>query len=93
MKLNFLLVSVSVLAMPTAALAQTAADDSQDQAGLGDIIVTANRTASSAQDTPTALNVYSGDALRDAGIASVRDLATIDPSVNISPSALIAMSR
>lgn len=87
MKLNFLLVSVSMLALPTAALAQDAGNESQDSAGLGDIIVTANRTASSAQDTPTALNVYSGDALRDAGIASVRDLATIDPSVNISPSA------
>ncbi|GEM_PF-2248019 len=88
MKLNFLLVSVSVFAMPTMALAQNAADESQEQAsGLGDIIVTANRTASNAQDTPTALNVYSGDALRDAGIASVRDLASIDASVNISPSA------
>lgn len=87
MKLNFLLVSVSVCALPTMAMAQNAGGESQDQSGLGDIIVTANRTASSAQDTPTALNVYSGDALRDAGIASVRDLAAIDPSVNISPSA------
>jgi iron complex outermembrane receptor protein len=87
MKLNYLLISASVFAMPGAALAQSTASESQDQAGLGDIIVTANRTASSAQDTPTALNVYSGDALRDAGIASVRDLASIDPSVNISPSA------
>jgi iron complex outermembrane receptor protein len=87
MKLNTLLISVSALAMPGAALAQSTTSKSPDQGGLGDIIVTANRTASNAQDTPTALNVYSGDALRDAGIASVRDLASIDPSVNISPSA------
>jgi iron complex outermembrane receptor protein len=51
---------------------------------IPDIIVTANRTASSAQDTPIALNAYTGDTLRDQGVSSVRDLALIDPSVNVS---------
>lgn len=95
MRLAFVLLSTSALAVPMTAMAQTESAPqpagetaAQEQpTGLGDIIVTANRTASSAQDTPTALNVYSGDALRDAGIASVRDLASIDASVNISPSA------
>ncbi|WP_395397443.1 TonB-dependent receptor [Novosphingobium sp. BL-8A] len=99
MRLAFVLLATSALvAIPAQANAQAQAAETapqsdqnkaqqaQDQ-GFGDIIVTANRTASSAQDTPIALNVYSGDALRDAGIASVRDLAAIDPSVNISPSA------
>ncbi|CDO35227.1 TonB-dependent receptor [Novosphingobium sp. KN65.2] len=87
MRLNLLLISVSALAMPGVALAQNASDDAQNEAGLGDIIVTANRTASDAQDTPIALNVYSGDALRDQGINSIRDLSAIDPSVNISNNA------
>ncbi|KPH61692.1 TonB-dependent receptor [Novosphingobium sp. ST904] len=91
MRLAFVLLSTSALAVPVMAHAQTATQASDDTAaqsqGLGDIIVTANRTASDAQDTPIALNVYSGDALRDAGVVSVRDLALIDPSVNISPSA------
>lgn len=87
MKLHHLLISASALALPFPALAQTADDGAAaPQQGLGDIIVTANRVASSAQDTATALNVYSGDALRDQGIASVRDLTAIDPSVNLSTS-------
>lgn len=86
MKLKLLFVSVSALALPGAALAQTAGEEAKTD-GLGEIVVTANRVATSAQDTPTALNVYSGDALRDRGVASVRDLSAIDPSVNISPSA------
>ncbi|WP_185928832.1 TonB-dependent receptor [Sphingomonas sp. IC081] len=93
MRLAFVLLSTSALAVPAMAQAQAATDapaaqePQQQEQGFGEIIVTANRTASSAQDTPIALNVYSGDALRDAGISSVRDLAAIDPSVNISPSA------
>lgn len=96
MRLAFVLLSTSAMAVPMAAHAQASPQVAEDAAaqnpgqnqgtGLGDIIVTANRTASDAQDTPTALNVYSGDALRDAGISSVRDLSLIDPSVNISPS-------
>ncbi|MBT0670915.1 TonB-dependent receptor [Novosphingobium profundi] len=87
MKLHHLLISVSALAVPLPALAQSADEgDTAAQQGLGDIIVTANRVASSAQDTATALNVYSGDALRDQGIASVRDLTAIDPSVNMATS-------
>lgn len=96
MRLAFVLLASSALAAPVAAHAQAApapaADaaaqgEPQQEQGFGEIIVTANRTASSAQDTPIALNVYSGDSLRDAGVASVRDLAAIDPSVNVSPSA------
>lgn len=79
----YLLVSTS-LACSTPALAQVAQDQAEDTAGLDAIVVTANRVESSAQDTPIALNVYSGSDLADQGVNSVRDLALIDPSVNVS---------
>lgn len=52
-------------------------------AGLQDIIVTANRTESSAQKTPIALTVYSGADIAAAGVTNVTSLQRIDPSVNI----------
>lgn len=86
MKYAILLASASILALPGAALAQSTEGSEADNGGLGEIIVTANRTASSAQDTPIALNVYSGEALRNAGVATIGALTGIDPSVSISPS-------
>ena len=88
MRLKCLLMCASILAVPSVALAQSAdsTDGQQHTSGIDDIIVTANRTASKAQETPIALNVYSGDQLRDQGINSVRALSAIDPSVNISAS-------
>ena len=53
---------------------------------LGEIVVTANRVASSAQKTATALTVYTGNDLAAAGVASVQTLQTIDPSVNVTSS-------
>src|SRR5438094_10628790 len=41
------------------------------QEGLHDIVVTAQRTASTAQRTPVALTVYTGDDLASAGVTNV----------------------
>lgn len=83
-----LLASASVIAMPGLALAQSQpAGGSANQPGLEEIVVTANRVETSAQDTPISLNAYTGDDLQDQGVNSVRDLAVIDPSVNVSNSA------
>lgn len=65
---------------PTGVLAQTGADQGED----AEIVVTAGKVESAAQDTPIALSVYSGDALADQGVNSIRDLAQIDPSVNVT---------
>ncbi|MDI1297450.1 MAG: TonB-dependent receptor [bacterium] len=53
---------------------------------LTEIVVTANRVATSAQKTATALTVYSGADLASAGISSVQNLQTIDPSVSVTSS-------
>jgi len=84
------LLGASLLALAAPAQAQdaaaTAGDAAKTNEGLGEIVVTANRVASSAQDTPIALNVYTGAALADQGVNTVRDLAQIDPSLNVTNS-------
>lgn len=75
-----------------AALAQTdnsaAAKPATAQASAttspGDIIVTANRVASSAQRTAVALTAYTGDDLARQGVANVAALQSIDSSVNLT---------
>lgn len=78
-----LLIASSALAFALPAFAQDAAVDGDDSSV---IMVTAGRVESAVQDTPIAINVYSGEALADQGVNSVRDLAQIDPSVNVTNS-------
>lgn len=83
------LLGASLLALAAPAQAQEATantDTAKPAEGLGEIVVTANRVASSAQDTPIALNVYTGAKLAEQGVNTVRDLAQIDPSVNVTNS-------
>lgn len=95
MRTAAILLATSALALCSPALAQatqepqgTSQADAAEasERGVGDIIVTANRIETSAQDTPIALNVYRGADLADSGINSVRDLSAIDPSLNVSSS-------
>ncbi|MBB3358696.1 MULTISPECIES: TonB-dependent receptor [unclassified Novosphingobium] len=88
-----LLIGASMPTIATVAHAQDGAAP-QDAAsstggnndGLAEIVVTANRTESSAQKTAVALTVYTGADLAQKGISNVQSLATVDPSVNLSTS-------
>lgn len=51
---------------------------------LEEVVVTAQRVESTAQETPIAIDVLSGQQIQDRGIASVQDLAQISPSLNIA---------
>ena len=74
-------VAFSALALPAgAALAQGAADDSQD------IVVTAQRRAQSAQDVGISLVAYAGDELKARGVDSSLEVARLTPGVHISGS-------
>jgi iron complex outermembrane receptor protein len=87
------LLGTSALALPGVALAAaldaepagTQADAGKDD-GIKEIIVTANRSETSAQKTPIALTAYSGADLVAKGVTSVLALATVDPSINVSTS-------
>jgi iron complex outermembrane receptor protein len=73
------------LALPTAARAQ----DSQPAAdqGIQEIIVTATKAATSANDTPIALSVIGANQLAQQGVHGAADLQNIAPSLNVGSAA------
>ncbi|PNU06754.1 hypothetical protein A8V01_00770 [Novosphingobium guangzhouense] len=52
--------------------------------GLGEIVVTATKRETSAQSTPIAMTVASGEELSKAGVTDVNALSNIAPTVNIA---------
>jgi len=50
----------------------------------GEIVVTAQKREASAQDTPIALSVVSGEQLRAAGVTDMQSLAQISPNVSFA---------
>ncbi|TXS91875.1 TonB-dependent receptor [Parahaliea maris] len=55
-------------------------------AELEEVVVTANRVETSAQDTAVALTAYTGSTLAESGISNVIALQNIDPSINVTTS-------
>ena len=79
---HIILASVSVLAIAAAPVhAQTAPADSEDQSGLADIIVTAQRTSESAQKAPVAISVVSAEDLIRQNISRAEDLTRVVPAL------------
>lgn len=82
---------LAATALPTTAYAAEA--DQQDTAaqpsettddGVGEIIVTAQRTESSIQKTPISIQAYRGEELAERGVTDVQSLARLDSSVNVN---------
>jgi iron complex outermembrane recepter protein len=80
------LLSSSLLALSTPALAQEEAAESSDE--LTEIVVTAQRRSESLQDVPLSVDVVSGDKLDaiNSGGADIRALAGRVPSLNVESS-------
>ena len=64
--------------------AQATQPDKATDSALGDIIVTAQRRSESVQKSSLAIEVFSGSALRDAGVSQARDLTKLSPGVLIA---------
>jgi iron complex outermembrane recepter protein len=79
----------AIALVPAVAAAQTQAQSAEPapaaDAGLGDIVVTANRREESGQRVPVAVTALSAEGLRDQGIASSQDLMGKVPSVVVGP--------
>ena len=60
-----------------------AAKGANDNATLGEIVVTAERVHTNEQKTPVSMEVLSGTALAARGVVDIQTLAEADPSVNI----------
>ncbi|WP_242129020.1 TonB-dependent receptor [Sphingobium sp. Sx8-8] len=76
-----LLASAMIMSMP--ALAADEQAQAPQEAGYGDIIVTANRTQSLASKTPVALTAVTGEALIKAGVVNPTQLGDQVPNLSI----------
>jgi len=79
-----LLPSSAVALLWAVAPAPLQAQEAAADAGIEDIVVTAQRTESTAQKTPLALTVLGGEALETQGIKEAADLSNKVPNVNVA---------
>ena len=76
-----LLAAWCVLMLPQRVAAQTA---DETEAGLGEVVVTAQRVKEDVQTTPIAISVYSSEALKAAGITNMAALSATAPDVSFA---------
>ena len=65
------------------AVAQDATADKANDAGIGEIVVTAQKRAENVHDVPIAISAVSGQFLQSRGITSIDNLGSIAPNVKI----------
>lgn len=77
--------SLGALVMAQQALAQTAdeAEQSAEPAGLGEIVVTAQKRSENMQKVPIAITAVSADSLSKAGVESTQALAVAVPGLQL----------
>lgn len=77
---------IAGLAFPGLASAQAAGDTpvEAEEAGAGEIIVTARRRAEDIQDVPVSVTAFSQDTLTSKGILNAYDLGTAVPSLGVT---------
>ncbi|MFB0872882.1 MULTISPECIES: TonB-dependent receptor [unclassified Sphingobium] len=73
------LAQVSTADAPGTAEAPAASQDGQ----LQDIVVTAQRREQKLQDVPVAVTAFSGSTLQASGVSTIKELAFVDPSLNV----------
>ncbi len=71
------------LALPSAAFAQDASADESSSVGVGEILVTARRSAERLQDVPVSVQVLGGDAIARQQITSVDELGKLAPGLSL----------
>ncbi len=76
--LHIVLLSLIVMSMPATTLQATE---------LVEIVVTAQKRAQGANDIGITMNAFSGDRLRDLGVSTSEDIATITPGLTVNETA------
>ena len=71
----------TALVVATPVWAQDAAA-AEDDGGIADIVVTAQKRSESAQEVPIAISVFSGDTLAERAVTNVSQLTAVAPNVN-----------
>lgn len=84
------LLASTALALPATASAQDVAstdEQSANQSGLGDIVVTAQRREQRLQDVPISVSAVTSEALDNKGIENTLDLAQVVPGLTFTSTA------
>lgn len=74
------------VAVPGAALAQEPATGPTPEAGVGEIVVTAQKREQRLQDVGLTVSAFGSDTLENAGVNAITDLAKIVPGLDVTPS-------
>lgn len=83
-KLTAIALFTTVAAAPVAAMAQGSNSDDGVDAGLGDIVVTAQRKSENLQKVPIVIQAFSAEKLQASGISTTADLAIVTPGLVLS---------
>lgn len=76
--------AVAPLALATLpAYAQSNDGAAQDDGGIGEIVVTAQKRAENVQDVPIAISAFGGETLRERAVADVAQLSNAAPNVTL----------
>ena len=82
--IRYLTGAAMVLALSSPAFAQAAAEE--DQGGIAEIVVTAQKRAENVQDVPIAISAFTADALQERAVGDVSGLSGITPNVTFDAS-------
>lgn len=75
--------TAAVAQTPTNTAAAATAEESTDQGGIEEIVVTAQKRAENVQDVPIAISAFSSSALRERAVNDVSALGALAPNVNL----------
>jgi iron complex outermembrane recepter protein len=79
--IRFLASTAAVVAISAPALAQNA--PAEEQGGIAEIVVTAQKRVENVQDVPIAISAFTADALSERAVTSVASLSNIAPNVTL----------
>ena len=77
-----LALATSILILPSHAFAQ-AEQAAEDQGGIEEIVVTAQKRVENVQDVPIAISAFSNTALRERAVNDISALGALAPNVNL----------
>ncbi len=75
-----------MLAMIVAASPALAQDAADDQGGIAEIVVTAQKRAENVQDVPIAISAFTAESLQERAVSDVSAMSAVAPNVTLDAS-------
>ena len=80
---SMLALSAAFLATPAIAQTAEAPAENEDQGGIQEIVVTAQKRAENVQDVPIAISAFGAETLNERAVGDVSALSAVAPNVNL----------